>query len=211
MTYFVFCHGFAFTKHFWDPLIPYFSQEKYLRVDRGYFGDEDFRREIDQYDKKSPIIGIGHSMGLIKLMAMDIAFDYFIGLNGFVNFLGFEKKQRYMRQKELTLLRHHFLKNPVRTLKNFHARCGVSLTHDFSRLNHTLLLSDLHELEKNHSFPKVPTFILGSYEDTVVPPSVILDHVHDTITLDFMHGGHNLGYKNPKCIHEKIMSFLNEH
>jgi pimeloyl-[acyl-carrier protein] methyl ester esterase len=212
MTHFVFCHGFGFDAHFWERIAPYFSQEKCSFIDLGYFKNRSDHQYL--YDQK--IIGIGHSIGLSKLISMYSNFDYLIGLNSFINFLGSDQTIYKKRQRELKTLRSSFLKDTDSTLRDFYSRCGAPELiecNDFASLDLDLILSDFEWLQKEYKLPEVPTLILSSDNDIIVPHAIASDNFlkqpwvkRDSI----MNAGHALGFRKPVEVYEKIMSFLND-
>ena len=212
MTHFVFCHGFGFDTQFWERIAPYFSQEKCSFIDLGYFGN----RVDNTYLCNQRVIGIGHSIGLSKLLSMYSNFDYLIGLNSFVNFLGSDQIERKKRQKELNALRLSFLKDPDSAIRNFYIRCDIEELiecTDFSNLNLDLILSEFEWLQKEYKLPEVPTLILSSNDDLVVPHAITSDNFskQQYIKIDsIMNGGHALGFRKPLEVYRKIMSFLND-
>ncbi len=212
MTHFVFCHGFGFDIHFWERIAPYFSQEKCSFIDLGYFNN----RIENQHLHNQAIIGIGHSIGLSKLLSMYSNFDGLIGLNGFINFLGSDQAIYKKRQTELKALRSGFLKDADTTLRNFYVRCGAAELieyNDFSNLDLDLILSDLQWLQKEYKLPNVPTLILSSDDDMVVPHSIISDNFREKPWVkqaSIMDAGHVLGFRKPGEVYEKIMSFVND-
>jgi pimeloyl-[acyl-carrier protein] methyl ester esterase len=212
MTHFVFCHGFGFDTQFWERIAPYFSQEKCSFIDLGYFGN----RVDNTYLCNQRVIGIGHSIGLSKLLSMYSNFDYLIGLNSFVNFLGSDQIERKKRQKELNALRLSFLKDPDSAIRNFYIRCDIEELiecTDFSNLNLDLILSEFEWLQKEYKLPEVPTLILSSNDDLVVPHTITSDNFskQQYIKIDsIMNGGHALGFRKPLEVYRKIMSFLND-
>jgi pimeloyl-[acyl-carrier protein] methyl ester esterase len=212
MTHFVFCHGFGFDIHFWERIAPYFSQEKCSFIDLGYFN----KRIENQHLHNQAIIGIGHSIGLSKLLSMYSNFDGLIGLNGFINFLGSDQAIYKKRQTELKALRSGFLKDADTTLRNFYVRCGAAELieyNDFSNLDLDLILSDLQWLQKEYKLPNVPTLILSSNDDMVVPHSIISDNFREKPWVkqaSIMDAGHVLGFRKPGEVYEKIMSFLDD-
>jgi pimeloyl-[acyl-carrier protein] methyl ester esterase len=212
MTHFVFCHGFGFDIHFWEGIAPYFSKEKCSFIDLGYFN----KRIENQHLHNQAIIGIGHSIGLSKLLSMYSNFDCLIGLNGFINFLGLDQAIYKKRQTELKALRSGFLKDADTTLRNFYVRCGAAELieyNDFSNLDLDLILSDLQWLQKEYKLPNVPTLILSSDDDIVVPHSITSDNFREQpwVKLDsIIDTGHALGFRKPEEVYEKIMSFLDD-
>lgn len=212
MTHFVFCHGFGFDTQFWERIAPYFSQEKCSFIDLGYFGN----RVDNTYLCNQRVIGIGHSVGLSKLISMYSNFDYLIGLNSFVNFLGSDQIERKKRQKELNALRLSFLKDPDSAIRNFYIRCDIEELiecTDFSNLNLDLILSEFEWLQKEYKLPEVPTLILSSNDDLVLPHTITSNNFskQQYIKIDsIMNGGHALGFRKPLEVYRKIMSFLND-
>lgn len=212
MNYFVFCHGFGFNPHFWSRIAPYFSAENCCFINLGYFNESSYEPQITG-DK---IIGIGHSMGLSKLLGMSYSFDYLIGLNSFINFLGSDERVRKQRMAALKALRSSFLKAPDMTLQQFYTRCGAAAlleTTDFSNLSVDSLLSDFTWLEKSYELPAVPTLILSAADDIIVPHNITVDNFsrYDNVTLEtFSDGGHALGFTKPFAVYEKIMRFVND-
>jgi pimeloyl-[acyl-carrier protein] methyl ester esterase len=212
MTHFVFCHGFGFDTQFWERIAPYFSQEKCSFIDLGYFGN----RVDNTYLCNQRVIGIGHSIGLSKLLSMYSNFDYLIGLNSFVNFLGSDQIERKKRQKELNALRLSFLKDPDSAIRNFYIRCDIEELiecTDFSNLNLDLILSEFEWLQKEYKLPEVPTLILSSNDDLVLPHTITSNNFskQQYIKIDsIMNGGHALGFRKPLEVYRKIMSFLND-
>lgn len=212
MTHFVFCHGFGFDTNFWERIVPYFSQEKCSFIDLGYFNN----RTENHYLHNQAIIGIGHSIGLSKLVSIYSNFDCIIGLNSFVNFLGSDQAIYQKRQTELKALRLSFLKDADTTLRNFYLRCGAAELiegNDFFNLDLDLILSDLQWLQKEYKLPEVPTLILSSDDDIVVPHSITSDNFskQSWVKQDgIIDAGHALGFRKPVEVYEKIMSFLDD-
>jgi pimeloyl-[acyl-carrier protein] methyl ester esterase len=212
MTHFVFCHGFGFDIRFWERIAPYFSQEKCSFINLGYFSDI-----VDMpYLPNERVIGIGHSIGLSKLISTYHHFDGLIGLNSFINFLGSNQIEREKRKKELNALRSSFLKDPDSAIRNFYIRCNLAELiefTDFSNLNLDLILFEFEWIQKEYSLPEVPALILSSDDDIIVPQTIILDNFskQSRIKIDsVINSGHALGFKKPHEVYQKIMSFLND-
>lgn len=212
MTHFVFCHGFGFDIQFWERISPYFSKEKCSFIDLGYFNN----RTESQYLDNQAIIGIGHSVGLSKLLSVYSNFDCLVGLNGFINFLGSDQTIYQKRQTELKALRSSFLKDAKTALRNFYVRCGAAEFieyNDFSKLDLDLILSDLQWLQKEYKLPDVPALILSSDDDMVVPYSIASDNFREKPWVkqdSIIDTGHALGFRKPEEVYEKIMSFLDD-
>lgn len=209
-TCFVFCHGFGFDASFWDLLCSYFAKTQCAYMDLGYFGDE--KRQVP-HEQGTHIIGIGHSLGFMKLIESKVKFKSLIGLHGFANFLGDDPTLRKKRKAELETLKQHFNVSPTHTLQSFYKRCGVPIPHQkLERLNRDRLANDLDSLSLVMSIPSdIPILLIGAKNDPVVPAELIFDNfeAHSNVTIDMMENGrHCLGYSEPKIVTQKIMSFI---
>ncbi|EER20798.1 hypothetical protein [Rickettsia endosymbiont of Ixodes scapularis] len=207
---FIFCHGFGFDKNFWKNLTPYFLGEQCIYLDLGYFGEK-FEPNLETNNVE--LIGIGHSLGLAKLLTLNKNFDYLIGLNSFINFLGNDQKLHLVRKYELQTLTDHFIASPINTLKNFYKRCGVFERERIANINKQIALNDLEFLYNEFYIPtEIRTLIIGSKNDVIVPPEILFDnfHIYPNINIQMMDMGmHLLGWLEAKSIYQRIMSFLN--
>ena len=204
--HFIFCHGFGFDKSCWGTLAPYFSKEQCTYLDLGYFGNKcDFVK-----NDNVPTIGIGHSLGFSKLLNLNIKFDYLIGLNSFINFLGNESNLHQKRELELTLLKKQFKKSPTTTMNNFYQTCGLS--KKIEKINTQTAINDLNFLSQSFSIPHdIPVLIIGAKNDVIVPPEIIYDNFekYSNVTIQILdQGKHGLGFFEAYEIREKIMNFI---
>ena len=242
---FVFCHGFGFDSSFWDPLRPYFSKMEAVYMDLGYFGEGNAHRAPlfsatcppreggdpslmcyggNAEDRSPPsrgrqwvdYIGIGHSLGLIKLMSLDIPFKRLIGLHGFIHFLGFNERLKRRRRRELMHLIEHFNAAPELTLEQFYQRTGVDFKiPKTGTLNRIKLLDDLTLLTQPVPVKvDIPMLILGSNDDKIVPPELIEDNFgcQSHVTIEILNQAqHGLGYLKPDLVYQRIMNFVTPH
>lgn len=206
---YVFCHGFGFDKNFWKNLSPYFFEKKCIYLDLGYF-EEKVEPCLNGTDTK--FIGIGHSLGLLKLLQLNINFEYLIGINSFVNFLGNDQELQTIRKNDLQVLKDNFIVSPDTTLKNFHRRCGMP--YEIKNINKQIALNDLNLLfTKFDVSHKTPLLVIGSSDDVIVPKKIIYDNFesYSNVSLQIIDGGkHGLGFFKADSIYEKIMSFVND-
>lgn len=204
---FVFCHGWGFDYKFFQPLInKYFSKIPYYCLDLGYFGKENLNLPED-----GALIGIGHSLGLIKLASLNVKFNGLIGVQAFVNFLGFDLQLQKKRKLELKTMIQHFQMDPINTLISFYKSCGVNLIdyNSFNCLNKAKLMQDLELLTMVHQLPHTPLLVLGAMNDTVVPQKLIYDNFNKDVKV-VMHkkGCHSLGLCECHFVYEQIISFF---
>lgn len=208
---FVFCHGFGFDKSFWDNLRPYFIEEECAYLDLGYFAEQD---QFDLTKYKGRLIGIGHSLGLIKLLNFYENFESLFGLNSFIDFLGNEEVLKIQRKCKLKFLMNQFNKSPFSALSNFYSNCGMPrLNKEFKYLNIARAREDLNLLTSQTILPKeIPLTIIGSKDDIIVPPELIYDNFRNycNVSIDIMgEGKHALGFLQPRIIYEKIINSSN--
>lgn len=203
MLHFVFQHGFGFDKSIWKRIAPHFKQYSTEFLDDGYFGNS---VRMSTLNSQNINIGIGHSVGFCKLLQHE--FDVLIGVNSFVDFCGNSR----LRMQELNTMKAHFLKNPDVCLANFYERCNVSQPTRSPKID--LLLSDFELLKRQFKLPNnVPTLILASSNDVVLPREIVEKNFRDSpqTKLDFFsHAGHMLAIDEAEEIHTKIMQFVND-
>lgn len=201
---YIFCHGFGFDPTFWRFLAPYFQAEETFYCDLGYFGEvslpEEIKPDVFEY------VGIGHSLGLAKLLALPIPWVSLVGLHGFTNFLGYDSQLRARRVREWQSLRLKLKRSPVKALQGFYERAGVAHSPAWEAMDLTRLLSDFEALSLPVQ-PRWPLMLLGSESDVIVPPVLLDDNLrtHPEIKLDYVnYAKHNLGYVFPELVLESI-------
>jgi len=204
---FIFCHGWGFDQQFFEPLIKeYFSTVGCYSLDLGYFGNEKIDFPTDQL-----CIGVGHSLGFIKLASLKIKFMALIGIQAFINFLGFDPVLQKKRRLEHKAMFKYFQRNPIDTLKSFHKRCGVNYTLPKS-FNTTKLMQDLALLATTYSLPTIPLLIIGAKNDSIVPTPLIYDNFSNLskyVKITVHHKGHHcLGLYERHFIYQQIINFL---
>ena len=207
------CHGFAFDAQYWQVLQAYFNSHRVLCMDLDYWQQGRRVTPADVSCSNLPVVGIGHSLGFIKLLQSGIRFDYLIGLNAFTCFLGFNSVLAVKRARELSLLSQQFVHAPQKTLRSFYQRTGVAVPGvNWSAMNFTRLADDLASLVQSvDELPPTPVLILASEDDPVVPPELIWDNFRATphISVEMLAGGrHGLGYLQAPLVHQRIMSFI---
>ncbi len=189
----IFHHGWAMGPWYWTNLYPLLTHESFILP-------------------SGKRLAIGHSLGFVKLLLMKKPFDAYIGLQGFVNFLGNDQALQKKRGRLLQAMITAFQQSPEKTLKSFHLSCGISPQEDYP-VDPTILFEDLRNLSENYTplLSQKKILIIGSEEDPVVPLNLLKDNFsnHSTVHLDILPGKHHaLGFLEADVIAQRIKKFI---
>lgn len=201
---FILCHGWGLDSHYWEPLLKELKPAHFLLWDLGYFGEE----SLPEPHENCHWIGIGHSLGICKLLERFPQLKWLLGLQSFTNFLGFEKSENLRRQRILLQMQREFSKNPEAVLKNFHQTAKFCFRQKPSaKICLPKLANDLQFLERDltdHLNDKL-LIIMGLMNDSIVPSSLLRQHSDRRISVDFFPGnGHEIAFSNPTIAAEWI-------
>ncbi|MDR0418517.1 MAG: hypothetical protein LBH08_03780 [Puniceicoccales bacterium] len=198
MKNYVLAHGFGFTDNYWQHLVPLLDGNIY------YLGDETI-------DPSRKYIAIGHSLGFLKLNYSTLQFSHLIGLQGFLNFCGHCDALRKIIEPNLDSMIQDVETDTPKALEKFYRSCGY-LTRIPESLSKKILLSELKMMKKNYSHCGVPTMIIGTYEDKIVPKIIIDDNfsamANVTVKILNLNINHTLGFHSPKIVAHEIESFI---
>ena len=197
MINYLLAHGFGFTNAYWQNLVPLLDGNIY------FFDDPDL-------DKDKTYIGIGHSLGFLKLNNSGLQFDALIALQGFLNFCGSFERMRKIRETRIAQVRNKVIANKIESLQQFRTFCGYDkpVTTDIPLQT---LLDELDMMEKSYAHCGVKTLVIGSTDDVIVPMSIINDNFLDlpnVTILQLDYGKHALGYLNSQVIADEIYEFF---
>lgn len=191
---YVLSHGFGFSDKYWRNLVPlldgevvYFNKNLKTQTDKNY-------------------IGIGHSLGFSKLNNSEIKFRHLIGLQGFLNFCGSDRKMRLIRENNLNKLIQKFKIDCGNSLKNFYKICGYPFDIP-KNINETELINELESMKLSNTHCGTKTTIIGSSADQIVPLSIIEDNFsnNNNIDIKYIDGvTHSLGFNNPAFVIDVI-------
>ena len=198
MTYLL-CHGFGFTHEYWKNFAPLICD-----ADVEFF-DENFVPDLHK-----TYVGVGHSLGFLKLNNSRIKFRALIGLQGFLNFCGTNPTQKKLLQKNLDRMIFAFKKDLKHSLEFFYNFCGYDGAIP-DNLSVEKLISELEMMKSSFYHCKAPTLIIGSYDDPVVEKNILIDNFQNKnqITLKFLDNAkHSLGYQKSKEVFDMIQIFL---
>ncbi len=198
MTYLL-CSGFCFCNDFWRNLIP-------LLDDKYEYYNENFVE-----NKNEDYIGIGHSLGFLKLNNSGIKFKALIGLHGFLDFCGAGNAKRDILQNTIDRMIASCKKNPRKFIDFFYNLCGyrnipnyqIVLVHD--------LIADLEYMKNAYHHCGAQTLIIGSINDKVLDNEIILDNFKNikNVELHYINNiNHTLGFSEPEKVFKLIRRFI---
>ncbi|GHT92742.1 hypothetical protein FACS1894122_06970 [Alphaproteobacteria bacterium] len=222
---FVFHHGWGYDSSYWDNLAPLFKDFPCRFLDQRdvgsvYFPGSRFNAaELPAYPAAGSEaenahsativtlewIGIGHSIGFVKLLEKEKNLRAIVGLQSFVNFLSDDPQLHRKRSMILEKTIAAFEKYPVEVWREFRQDSPeISL----EQLNYDLLLEDLKKLRLKYFVPAgLEHMILATRDDPVLDAAVVEGDFPDKVK--FLEcPGHCLGYKNAKAVYDEIMKFV---
>ncbi len=212
MLGFIFCHGWGHDLRFWDRLKPYFKDHPCIFWDLGYFGDQ--VQPIPIEDPSIQWVGIGHSLGFLKLLNATINWSKLIGLQAFINFQGNAPSLRRKRSRDLVHLQKHFDADALAALALFHEIGGSKKQQPADRIMHQdRLAKDLALLGEAHPpRAKLPCLVLGCEDDLIVTKELIQDNFGPNNQVQIVihdKGLHALGFNEPEFVKNAIFDFCN--
>ncbi|MEM7457674.1 MAG: hypothetical protein AAF456_25320, partial [Planctomycetota bacterium] len=213
---FVFAPGWAMEPAFFAPLIARLGIADPRFSDRSYFADSVEHDAVAVTDSEWPgsdWIGIGHSLGFLRLASGDLKnCKALISLNGFTDFCADGGTSRRIIERMHRKLR----RSPEEVVRDFRQRCGpvVFTTPDsfnLERLSQDLLrLADdrIDTGEKLAAIAGIPVLALASADDPVVPLSLCETQFKNIRGCP--GGRHHQGTKFGYWCSHQIQSFLSK-
>lgn len=196
MKSYLLAHGFGFNNDYWRNLTPLLSGNIY------FFDDPNL-------DKTKSYVGIGHSIGFLKLNNSELKFAALVALQGFLNYCGSFERMRKIRETELAKVLNKIIVNKNESLKQFRTFCGYNEDINIDIPLQTLL-DELEMMKKTYEHCGIRTLVIGSSDDVIVPMSIINDNFAnlENITIQQIETGrHALGYIHPKLVANQIYEF----
>lgn len=199
MKNYLLAHGFGFTDSYWKNLVPLLTGNIY------YYGDSDI-------DANKEYIGIGHSLGFLKLNNSGLNFSHLICVQGFLNFCGNQTKLRKIREYNLEKIIEDFCNDHESALKNFYKACGYNIEIPITQRKEDLL-KDLKMMRKAYKHCGVETIAIATKNDIIVPKIVMDDNFSkiSNVTMKYVEGNicHTLGFDKPEVIIDAIHEITN--
>lgn len=206
----LFVHGWAFDASVWTPLRAELGDWPHAVADAGYFGAAQ-----SPAAGTGPVIAIGHSMGVLRLLR-DLPADCvgLVSINGFPRFGAAPDFDAGVPRRMLDRMMKRLSTDPVAVLQDFRERCGDASAFDAPRQEP--LARDLEALRDEDqrdalaALP-VPLLILAGQDDPIVPAAMTQaafggragDERHD-----LEHGGHLLPVSAAPWCARHIAAFI---
>lgn len=192
------CHGFGFADNYWKNLEPFLDD------------DYEFWHEDFCPNPRRIYVGIGHSIGFLKLNNSGIKFKALIGLQGFLNFCGTDTESVNARKENLDRMIELCSQKTRDFLQFFYKACGYPEKIP-EYISMEKLIADLNMMKFSYLHCGAPTLIVGSHSDKIVEPSILRNNFscEKMVQLKYINGvPHNLGYSKPKETFDVIKNFL---
>lgn len=161
----VFIHGWAFDRHFWDPILPYFDGHDCHVADLGFFG------QPQHFGSAHNAILVGHSLGFVEGITQHAGWAAWVAINSFAHFLPTATNPGCVSPAALRVLRSKLENNPSAAMESFYAMIDAAArpngTPDISQLRHGLDL--LRDGNTSNLMNDVPSLVLSGAQDQLVP------------------------------------------
>lgn len=195
----LFWHGWAGTPAIWDPVCQRLrthgmADADMICLDEGYYGTG----MINIPDTERKIIGVGHSLGVARLLLDIPHLAGLVALNGFTRFTQQDDFPQGTPPRLLAQMRRRLLVDPVQVLADFHNRAGMPLppgAPDVPALANGLdRLAGIDARAALAAF-RGPVTASAAQDDEIVPPAQALASFPTVRMLDW--GAHALPMRAP--------------
>lgn len=167
-----FVHGWGFDARLWDSLRAALGDPAACLPDFGYFGDAP-----SPADGGGPVIAIGHSLGVMKLLRKPPTNCIgLVAINGFDRFAGDAQDETAVPRRIVERMIARFQQQPEVVLGEFRQRCGSDAPLARApRLQPLLadleLLRDADERLRSAAL-SCPLLVLHGEDDAILPPAM---------------------------------------
>lgn len=196
MTGLALLHGWGFGPEVWSAWAQAFPERPVALLDAGYFGPQ--RLELPH--NPEGWVGIGHSLGFARLLAMDVPWRGLIGLGAFLHFCTAQGQHNGTPPQTLDAMLARLESDPQDVLTRFLRRCGLAGqrpaqldAQGCERLRQDLIL--LRELNLAPQANLPPVLLLHAADDRIAPLALAkeaLPLLPGARLRVFITGGHGL-------------------
>jgi len=225
----LFVHGWAFDASVWTPLRAALADWPHAVADAGYFGatpavidpvtgpvtDTDSITGPDTAPVTGPVIAIGHSLGVMRLLrSLPSNCVGVVSINGFPRFSAAPDFEAGVPRRMLDRMMKRLSTDPAAVVQDFRERCAEASVLGEPRLEPLArdleLLRDDDQRSALAALP-VPLLILAGEDDPIVPAAMtqaafggrVGDERHD-----LEHGGHLLPVSDAPWCARHIAGFI---
>ncbi|HEX4917375.1 MAG TPA: hypothetical protein VFV43_05715 [Limnobacter sp.] len=212
----VLAHGWGYNHRFFNPLLQTLQSEGTLEnslvvaLECGYFPDQ-ARAGVMLYTQdgwqhhpaetlhslvlahaEAPWIGVGHSLGTVRLLNTAVRWNCMVSINGFTRLAAMQAGQAGVAPRVLVRMLNKARSNMPKVLADFHHSCGHAPT--WATLDDRALLTDLEWMLNVDIDPAVRRVVaIYSPSDAIVPKSLAEScfaqvALYTLITVDAPHG-----------------------
>lgn len=212
MTGLAFLHGWGFGPEVWKPLAEAFPERPVALLDAGYFGPE----RLTPPPCPDGWVGVGHSLGFARLLAMELPWRGLVGFGAFLRFCAAGPEQPGTAIATLDAMALRLDNDPADVLARFFRRCGLkdhaSPTPGADGL--ARLRRDLHHLRHMDMPPPAsrPPVLLLHADDDRIAAADLAREAHRCLPGATLHvfasGGHALPFtQSGRCV-PHVLEFL---
>ncbi|MCI1437866.1 MAG: alpha/beta hydrolase [Acetobacter indonesiensis] len=221
----VFVHGWACGVDVWQPLSALLPSDAACFVDLGYFTSSDTvplgLECLEQIEADRPILGIGHSLGLMWLLAQRKwpEGSRFVGINAFARFTQDEGFAQGVAPRVLARMATGLQRAPADVVNNFRERCGlqpvegaslqISALQDGLQM---LMTGDVRCSAQELTQHRQPNLLVlaGAADPIVSPDMTRAAFAPETLIVWEQGGGHMLPLTHTRFCADQIRQFMNE-
>lgn len=216
MTGLVFLHGWGFGPEVWQQLAQAFPDRPLAVFNAGYFGSQQMALPANP----DGWIGVGHSFGFARLLAMDVPWRGLIGLGAFLRFCSGPGRDAGTPADVLDAMTARLDLDAADVLRRFLRRCGLKTpqpplpdTEGLGLLRQDLtLLRDLDLCASPSLLASPPPVLLLHAADDRIAPLALAHEAHESLPESQLHvfdsGAHALPLTRPHDCLGPIQEFL---
>jgi pimeloyl-[acyl-carrier protein] methyl ester esterase len=210
----VFLHGWGFGPEVWSALAALAEERPTAVLNAGYFSAP----QMALPPNPDGWVGVGHSLGFARLLAMNLPWRALVGIGGFLRFCQKADRPTGTPRDMIEAMISRLDVSPQEVLTRFHKRCGhanvtqaKAAPQGLARLRSDLeLLRDLDLAPPQHP---LPALFIQAEDDRIVPLELAREAqaLLPGSTLDLLgSGGHALPLTRPQDCQRLIQGFLND-
>ncbi|KXV55292.1 hypothetical protein AD947_15315 [Acetobacter tropicalis] len=221
----VFVHGWACGPEIWQPVLAHLNLPHAHLIDLGYFagaaGEQDDGQILTALEADRPVLGVGHSMGLMWLLSQR---DWppgsrFVGINTFGRFACSADFLQGIGQRVLARMQSGLARDAGAVVNSFRTRCGMEAVEP-SRCHVSALQAGLSLLANGDVRAQIECLVahdaacmvaLAGGEDPIVSASMTQAAFPQDIKIEWQEKGqHMLPLTHPEFCAAHIQKLMKD-